>query len=166
MFKEIDINQKYKCPQCSIEDYPNLVKKGVHDRVECRHCNKYYKFLSKEDKYGTKEQQVLIWNKTLGKCGYCGCNINPNEDRSYHYDHIQPQINNGSNEQSNLILSCQICNTQKGKKSISEYRIYLKQKLEKATWIFFYEILDYSFYGEKLILHYENYKKLNNTTEK
>jgi 5-methylcytosine-specific restriction endonuclease McrA len=165
MFKEIDINKKYICPQCGTEDYPQVNQKNVHDEASCPHCNKHYKFLSKKDKYGTKEQQSVIWNKTLGQCAYCACIINPLQDRNYHFDHIEPQINNGSNDVDNLMLSCKTCNTQKGKKSISEYRKYLKSKMNKETWIFFFEILKYSHIGENMQNNYDSAQKLNYTVD-
>lgn len=165
MFKIVYPWEKYKCLNCGKEDYPKITEKSTHVDASCPFCEKNWKNLSKEDKYGTKEQEIQVYNKTLGRCGYCGCNINPHENRALHYDHINPQSNNGSNLEENLLLSCKTCNTQKGKKSITEYRAYLKQKLNKATWIFFYEILNYSFYGQKLSSEYNDSKKLNNTAE-
>lgn len=163
MFKIVHPWEKYTCKQCGQENNPKIVEKGTHTEAICPFCDKHWKFLSKEDKYGTKEQDIQIYNKTLGRCGYCGCNINPNENNSFHYDHINPQSNNGNNLEQNLLLSCTTCNTQKGKKSLSEYRQYLKKKKNKESWIFFHEILNYSFIGEHLISEYNNSKKLNYT---
>lgn len=165
MFKIVHPWGKYTCKQCNQENNPKIIEKGTHTEAICPFCEKHWKFLSKEDKYGTKEQRIKIYNKTLGRCGYCGCNINPNEDNSFHHDHINPQSNNGSNLEENLLFSCKTCNTQKGKKNITDYRAFLKQKSNKLTWIFFYEILNYSFYGQKLSTEYNDSKKLNNTAE-
>lgn len=166
MFKICHPWVKYTCEQCKQENYPKIIDKGQHIEARCEFCDKWWKNISKEDKYGTKEQEIQIHDKTLGRCGYCGCNINPYKNRAIHYDHIKPQSDNGSNLEPNLIISCQTCNTQKGKKSISEYRKYLKEKSQKESWVFFFEILEYSFYGQSLKSEYDNFMKLNNTVEK
>ena len=65
-------------------------------------------------------------------CGYCGTTVTKNTRQ---IDHIHPQCKGGSDEISNLLLSCKRCNRQKGKKPQRDYINHrLKQvKLELQT---------------------------------
>ena len=129
-----------KCNSCQHEG-DDFIKKenGQHTAAHCGKCDAYIKFLSKDDKYGTKEQQAEIWEKTKGCCAYCGSRINPFAKRGLSYDHVIAQYNGGGHETENLMLACFSCNAQKGKKTTEEYRAYLMQKLNKDYHFFWYE---------------------------
>lgn len=134
------MNISLKCPRCQHEgsDF-KTAEKGQHTEATCAKCDSHIKFLSKEDKYGTKEQQAEIWEKTKGCCAYCGSRINPFAKRGLSYDHVIAQANGGGHETENLMLACFSCNAQKGKKTTEEYRQYLTQKLNKDYHFFWYE---------------------------
>lgn len=151
---------KLYCGKCDNDVDIVKVEQGQHIKANCSDCGSYIKFLSKEDKFGTKEQMPDIWDKTHGRCAYCGIRLNPNKKNGYSIDHIHPQIDGGGHDDDNLHLSCKSCNSQKGAKTLSEYRNYLKSLHEKATWIFWFEILEYSHFGE---IENSNY---NNDTQK
>ena len=120
-----------------------LTPKGNHIGAYCPQCKKHIKWLSKSDKYGTKEQQRDVWNKTGGLCCYCGCALNPFEKNGYCYEHIDPQSNGGTHDTENLYPCCKSCNSSKGAKSLSEYRNYMKFQSGKKTHVFHFEILEY-----------------------
>lgn len=52
-----------------------------------------------------------------GLCKYCSKDIS----NQYHIDHVVPLSRGGSNELSNLVLSCSHCNLSKGKKMLNEW---------------------------------------------
>ena len=131
------------------EDYA-LREVGPHTEALCAKCDRHIKYLSKEDKYGTKEQQAAIWEKTGGNCAYCGDVLNPFEKNGFSYDHIEPQSNGGGHETDNLLIACRSCNSQKGKKSVDDYRAYLAAQNGQPKWIFYYEILTCSKIGNTL----------------
>jgi len=54
-------------------------------------------------------------------------------------DHLEPRIKGGYDLDSNLVTSCRKCNSQKGKKSVEEYRSYLGRKNDSATIVFWGE---------------------------
>jgi hypothetical protein len=55
-----------------------------------------------------------IFDRDNGKCAYCQGQIL--YDESWHIDHIVPVAKGGTNELSNLTLSCVACNLKKGAK--------------------------------------------------
>lgn len=55
-------------------------------------------------------------------CVYCG------ERQAATWDHIVPVFRGGRNIISNLVPACLTCNSRKGKKTLSEFRRYLKAK--------------------------------------
>lgn len=130
-------------------DY-EIRERGVHSACFCAGCGLYIKNLSKEDKYGTKEQQDAIWKKTKGRCLYCGDNLNPFERRGFSFEHIEPQSNGGGHDTDNLYLCCVHCNSQKRDKTVEQYREYLCNKNGRPKWIFYFEVLEYSKLGEML----------------
>lgn len=127
-----------------------IVGQHQHNDARCAKCGQHIKFLSKEDKYGTKEQQLAVWKKTNGRCAYCGKTLNPFDKRGYTYDHIEAQINGGGNEADNLVPCCLTCNTQKRARTVEDYREYLRTKNGRPKWIFYFEVLECSSLGEYL----------------
>lgn len=130
-------------------DY-EIRERGVHSACFCAGCGQYIKNLSKEDKYGTKEQQDEIWKKTRGRCLYCGYNLNPFKKRGFTYEHMEPQSNGGGHETENLYLCCVHCNSQKGKKTVEEYRAYIIAETRLPKHVFYFEVLQFSKLGEIL----------------
>ncbi len=50
-----------------------------------------------------------IYAQQKGRCIYCKCNLK----KKYHVDHIVALINGGSNDRSNLQITCKSCNHKK-----------------------------------------------------
>lgn len=73
-----------------------------------------------------KRQEVF--NKTNGKCAYCGCDLDIN---NFHMDHIIPKSIIHSDKINNIFPSCPDCNLSKSNLDIESFR----EKLEKM--IFF-----------------------------
>lgn len=126
----------------------------MHRSCFCPACREFIKNLSKEDKYGTKEQQNAIWSRTGGRCAYCAKPLNPFQKNGLTYDHIEPQSAGGGHETQNLYLCCKSCNSQKGKKSVEEYREYLKQKNVAPKWFFYFEVIEFSTFRDILSIMY------------
>lgn len=57
------------------------------------------------------------------KCYYCESKINQKEKNSFHIDHYIPIAKGGTNEISNLVISCPTCNMSKGAKMPEEFMI-------------------------------------------
>jgi 5-methylcytosine-specific restriction endonuclease McrA len=52
-----------------------------------------------------------------GMCYYCGAKVG----NKYHVDHVVPVTRNGSNDPSNLVIACPICNIKKSDKLPHEW---------------------------------------------
>lgn len=85
-----------------------------------------------------------VWNKTDGRCWYCGERLikaDPaqhgidHKRRWYTIDHATPRSRGGSSEIENLLPCCNYCNGKKGDMTVEEYR---------AT-----RSLDYQFWAER-----------------
>jgi len=74
-----------------------------------------------------KEKLAAIWDKTGGKCSYCGVLLNP--FRTLEIDHIVARANGGTNNIINLVPSCQDCNRAKGDKDLEDFRFYFEKKM-------------------------------------
>lgn len=57
----------------------------------------------------TKEDVVRIFKAQGGKCAYCKCDVKD----GYDVDHIMPLILGGSNDKTNLQITCESCNLRK-----------------------------------------------------
>lgn len=153
-------NQKPEitCAKCghSGNDYIILPKgllangEPMHFECSCAHCGAFLQFLSKSDKYGSKENKREIWHATKGHCCYCGSALNPFEPGMWHTEHIVARKKGGSDETENLFPSCKHCNTQKGTKSVEEYRQYMADIKKAPKWIFHYEVIWYTSLGDNL----------------
>lgn len=73
--------------------------------------------------------------KTARRCWYCGVRITA---ENYSIDHQQPRSKNGSEEDSNRVLSCQACNHDKGDRTVESYRNYLERKKPSMAPIVFF----------------------------
>lgn len=52
-----------------------------------------------------------------GRCYYCGCTLNDN----YQIDHVVPLTRGGSNDMSNIVVTCPTCNQSKNNKLPHEW---------------------------------------------
>ena len=77
-----------------------------------------------------------IWDKTDGKCWYCGIQTKPWLD--FEVDHYLPRNQGGTDELSNLVPTCHRCNSTKGPRSPE----YLRHKLGISR--FYFEQLEAS----------------------
>lgn len=69
-----------------------------------------------------------IYNKTSGRCGYCGVRL---ETDAFQVDHIYPLAKGGSNLDINLVAACPLCNKSKGKMTVVEFKRYILSQTEK-----------------------------------
>lgn len=80
----------------------------------------------------------VVWDKTAGRCWYCGIDLIIGEPRNYEsklliarwfaVDHRIPKTHGGTNHIDNLVPACWICNSAKGNKSIEEFRLHLSMR--------------------------------------
>lgn len=81
-------------------------------------------------KYSILSPQVKksVWNKTNGKCWYCGKDtILPSSETWASNDHfvVEHVDNLGGDDIENLVPSCAGCNRAKKRRSLEEFRDYL-----------------------------------------
>lgn len=57
----------------------------------------------------TAEDIQLIYDRQGGRCWWCQCELNG----EYHVDHRIPLSRGGSNDASNIVISCAVCNQSK-----------------------------------------------------
>lgn len=132
------------CRHCDyVGDNYKVEEQNGHHKASCPNCGQYIKFISKEDKYGTTEQQKEIWEKTKGRCCYCGIALNPFERNGYTYEHVTPQIKGGEHHTENLMPCCKSCNSSKGGKTLKEYRDYMRKQNGAPTHVFYFEVVEY-----------------------
>jgi 5-methylcytosine-specific restriction endonuclease McrA len=69
-----------------------------------------------------------IWNKTKGKCWYCGCDL---VEKGWHADHFKPIrrnwwedtcLNPENDNEDNKVPACASCNIQKGSLDVEQFR--------------------------------------------
>ncbi|RAM50752.1 MAG: HNH endonuclease [Hapalosiphonaceae cyanobacterium JJU2] len=73
--------------------------------------------------YETREYLLEKWSR---QCAYCGV-----KDVPLQIEHIHPRAKGGSNSITNLTLSCEKCNTNKGTKDIKDFLKKDLSRLEK-----------------------------------
>lgn len=65
------------------------------------------------------KKREKVFNKTKGFCYYCGEKMELND---FHIEHLKPKSKGGTNDISNLVPSCCVCNLHKGELTIEEFR--------------------------------------------
>lgn len=73
---------------------------------------------------------------THGRCWYCGKFLEMPRSASsgqicsnwFVLDHVVPRSKGGSDDPSNLVASCWLCNSGKGNKTVEEYRYHLAKR--------------------------------------
>lgn len=78
------------------------------------------KITERGSRFSLKFKRAL-WTASEKKCAYCGGEIESH--KVMHVDHFIPLSKGGSNEVSNFICSCHLCNISKNNVDISEFRI-------------------------------------------
>ncbi len=74
----------------------------------------------------TRQLMGEVFNKTGGRCGYCGIQLNPFE--RWHVDHIVPVSKGGGDDFANLLPACQHCNLSKNNLSVADYKRAVKER--------------------------------------
>lgn len=66
-------------------------------------------------------KRLNVFEKTNGRCAYCGCILDYN---TFHIDHIIPKSKsqNNSSDINNLMPACQDCNLIKSNLNLEEFR--------------------------------------------
>jgi 5-methylcytosine-specific restriction endonuclease McrA len=56
------------------------------------------------------------------KCTYCG-------KQAHHLDHVHPKSKGGSDEESNLVPACYVCNCSKNDRTLEEWQNRIKRRM-------------------------------------
>ena len=64
-----------------------------------------------------------VFEKTDGKCSYCGKELDPFE---FHREHAIPASRGGPNRVKNIVPSCKTCNSRKRQRTLAEFRNYIR----------------------------------------
>jgi hypothetical protein len=57
-----------------------------------------------------REKRKKVWDKSGGRCWYCGVTLTP---WNFHVDHFMPRSKGGEDDLENLVPACQSCNLEK-----------------------------------------------------
>lgn len=66
------------------------------------------------------ELKSAIWEKSQGRCWYCGKQCNPFTDM--HIDHVRARSKGGTDTLDNLVIACVRCNIDKRDLYVYEFR--------------------------------------------
>jgi len=84
-------------------------------------------------------KRVEIYNKTGGRCYFCGreLEINPlyPTDNEMTIDHLIPRSKGGSNKYANKVPACKYCNNLKSNRMITDklsYKIFISYAYEET----------------------------------
>lgn len=127
------------CKNCGHDVDYKIVIKGHNNSAYCKTCSGWIKNLSFK-KYKTDEKLAILWDRTNGRCAYCGTTINPYRKSQFDIDHYIARYHGGNNNTENLVMSCIRCNRSKGSKSIDEYKQYLESKFNRKVTFYFEKI--------------------------
>lgn len=72
------------------------------------------------------KKRQTIFNKTGGKCAYCG---SPVDLDTFQADHANSAYNGGGSGIANLLPCCGACNPRKGHRDVEEFREWLTFRL-------------------------------------
>jgi 5-methylcytosine-specific restriction endonuclease McrA len=64
------------------------------------------------------ETRQLVRSRANQRCEYCGIHQRIYPDFAFHIEHIVARQHGGGDELDNLALSCHLCNSKKGPKSL------------------------------------------------
>jgi hypothetical protein len=74
----------------------------------------------------SNEVKRAVWDKSDGRCWYCGKRLNP---FFTHYDHFEPHSKGGEDTVENLVLACPPCNHSKRDMAVWEWKCKISQEL-------------------------------------
>lgn len=84
----------------------------------------------------SEAKKLRIWNKSNGRCWYCGCQLTQHDrgasgqlQATANLEHKTPKSKGGKNDDENLVYSCQQCNFSKSASTVEEYRTRLLKKV-------------------------------------
>lgn len=69
--------------------------------------------------------RAVIWDKTGGRCWYCGCFLHP--FRTFQIDHVVPVTAGGATTFDNLVPVCRTCNRRKRDLSLEDFRAFCQK---------------------------------------
>jgi len=70
-----------------------------------------------------------VWNKTKGKCWYCGDEFSDSDNGYFTVDHVIPLSETKNNSPENLVPCCKSCNSSKRNRSINEFRLMYQKRM-------------------------------------
>lgn len=73
----------------------------------------------------SKKKRHVIYARDNYRCVFCGEHVIPSERT---LEHLKSQEHGGTHSHKNLMLACNFCNAQKGKKSLRSYYKWLENK--------------------------------------
>lgn len=71
-----------------------------------------------------------VWDKTVGKCVYCGRQTSPLDD--FQIDHYVSVSKGGRNTIENLVPACRSCNGQKYNRTLEQFRQHIRKKSQPS----------------------------------
>ena len=83
-----------------------------------------------------KAMRRRLFDETGGKCWFCARVLSG----GWLVDHLTPVCKGGTNAHSNLVASCEPCNTDKGARTLEEFRARPRRVLPRPG-LFYGEIL-------------------------
>ena len=67
----------------------------------------------------SRAERQLVYDKTNGRCAYCGSKISLSD---FQIDHLSPFVHGGKCVLENLYAACRSCNHRKGTSDIESFR--------------------------------------------
>lgn len=104
----------------------------------------------------TKQERRIVYDKTGGRCAYCGCKLKISEMQ---VDHRISLHNHGSDEMDNLVPSCHECNYYKGGCNPDGFRKKLKSAFRQEKQCWFVARLEKKYDGWNGVFYYEKIAK-------
>ena len=81
----------------------------------------------------TKEEIAELYKIQKGMCYYCGTEVSNDKSNQYHLDHYEPIFMGGTNDITNIVLSCSSCNLAKGTISGDKFKRLSTKKNSFST---------------------------------
>lgn len=87
-----------------------------------------------------KQTRQEVYSKYGGRCAYCGREIAYKDMQVDHFIAKRGRIENGSDDVSNLMPSCRMCNHYKRAHSLETFRQYIADIPRKLTENYIYKV--------------------------
>jgi len=78
-----------------------------------------------------KEKRLAIYLRDGLACGYCGQSIE--DGAKLTLDHLKPYSKGGSNDTTNLVTCCAICNSKRGNRTVKAFAAGVAHYTGKTT---------------------------------